>query len=65
MTAPGDDAWADPGLEIDVELTGHSHVDLVLDRLSGIDDQPLTAHAEVFDSVHQRLRGILTEPGDR
>ena len=62
MATPDDGVWQDAGLEIDVERTGHSHVDLVLDRLSGLGDRSLTEHGEVFDDVHQRLRGILSDP---
>ncbi len=50
--------------EVDFEQSGHAHVDAALDRLLELPGQPLSDHAEVYDDIHQRLRGILADqPG--
>jgi hypothetical protein len=61
MAAPGGDARQE--FEVGVEPSGHAQVDTILDRLSDLADLPLSGHAEIYDDVHQRLRGVLAEPG--
>jgi hypothetical protein len=47
--------------EVDFEQSGHLQVDAALDRLTELPGLPLSGHAEVYDDIHQRLRGILAE----
>ena len=51
--------------EVDVEFSGHPQVDAALERLAELPDRPLADHAEVYDDVHERLRGILSEPSEQ
>lgn len=68
MAGPDEDTRQDHGtaadapFEVDITPTGHAQVDGVLDRLAELADRPLAAHGDVYDDVHQRLRGILAEP---
>jgi hypothetical protein len=43
-----------------VAETGHPGVDAALARLDELDGVPTEAHAQVFEDVHQRLRGTLS-----
>jgi hypothetical protein len=45
------------------EPTGHRAVDDALDRLRELVDRPISAHADLYDAVHQRLQGVLAELG--
>lgn len=47
--------------QVDFEQSGHDQVDAALDRLLELPGLPLAGHAEVYDDVHQRLRGVLAE----
>jgi len=54
--------------EVDVELqlavwepTGEPRVDAALDLLGQLDPDDVHGHAEVFDRVHQELRGTLSD----
>lgn len=43
------------------EPTGEPKVDAALDLLTSLDPDDIHSHAEVFDQVHQQLRGALTD----
>ena len=43
------------------EPTGQPQVDAALDLIAGLDADDLSAHAAVFDDVHQRLRQVLAD----
>jgi hypothetical protein len=45
------------------EPTGHPEVDAALDRLRELTERPVSAHAELYDDIHQRLQGVLAELG--
>ena len=47
--------------QVDFEQSGHPRVDQVLDRLTRLPDTPLPIHADVYDTIHTDLRGILAE----
>ena len=54
--------------EVDAELqlavwepTGEPRVDAALDLLGQLDPDNVHGHAEVFDRVHQELRGTLSD----
>jgi len=71
VTEVGPDETADvasgtSGEEIGaVESTGHPVVDEVLASLEGLDHRPVDEHVPVFEAAHDRLRGVLSEGGDR
>lgn len=46
---------------VDFEQSGHDGVDAALDRLLELPGRELSGHAEVYDDIHQRLRGVLAE----
>ena len=46
---------------VDFEQAGHDEVDAALDRLLELPGRELSGHAEVYDDIHQRLRGVLAE----
>ena len=46
---------------MDFEQAGHDEVDAALDRLLELPGRELAGHAEVYDDIHQRLRGVLAE----
>lgn len=39
--------------------TGDARVDEVLVSLEGLDDRPVSEHAEVFEQAHEQLRSAL------
>jgi hypothetical protein len=41
------------------ERTGNPQVDEVLESLAGLDERPVSEHAEVFEKAHERLRAAL------
>ncbi len=43
------------------EPTGEARVDSALDLLAGLDPDDVGQHAQVFDEIHQQLRGTLTD----
>lgn len=43
------------------EPTGVARVDEALDELTRLDPDDVHHHAEVFDTIHQRLRGTLSD----
>lgn len=47
----------------DVTSTGHERVDAILERLHGLDDQPVEQHAAVYHEVHDELRTYLEQAG--
>jgi hypothetical protein len=46
-----------------VELTGHARIDDALERLDALDEQEITTHPEVFDTIHRVLRESLASAG--
>jgi hypothetical protein len=44
--------------------TGDADVDAALDRLDGLDSQPVDEHAAVYDDVHRRLGAVLDGSAD-
>lgn len=45
--------------------TGDSRVDQAIEGLSSLGDLPLEEHPQVLEAVHDRLREILGELGER
>lgn len=45
--------------------TGDSRVDRAIEGLSALGDLPLEEHPQVLETVHDRLREILGELGER
>lgn len=43
------------------EPTGEPRVDSALDLLGGLDPDDVGQHAQVFNEIHQQLRGTLTD----
>lgn len=43
------------------EPTGEPRVDAALDLLGGLDPDDVGQHAQVFDDIHQQLRGTLAD----
>jgi hypothetical protein len=43
--------------------TGHPLVDEVVASLDRLCELPVTDHVAIFESAHDRLRGILADPG--
>lgn len=43
------------------EPTGVARVDEALDELTRLDPDDVHHHAEVYDTIHQRLRGTLSD----
>ena len=43
--------------------TGHPEVDSVLASLDRLDDLSVAEHVTVFESAHERLRGVLADAG--
>lgn len=43
------------------EPTGVARVDAALDELTRLDPDDVHHHAEVYDAIHQRLRGTLSD----
>ncbi|MBK9741148.1 MAG: hypothetical protein IPO93_17040 [Actinobacteria bacterium] len=43
------------------EATGEPRVDEALDLLGRLDPERVDEHAEVFDTIHQRLRATLSD----
>ena len=39
--------------------TGDTRVDAVLASLDGLDDRPVSEHADVFEQAHEQLRAAL------
>ena len=45
--------------------TGIASVDAVLDLVAGLEERPLSEHADVYEEAHSRLRRALDdEPGE-
>ena len=43
--------------------TGHPRIDDALERLEGLDELDISAHPEVFDTIHGVLRESLANAG--
>ncbi|UYM05198.1 hypothetical protein [Solicola gregarius] len=43
--------------------TGHARVDAAMERLRGLENEPVGSHAGIYESVHDELRDSLTEAG--
>lgn len=56
-TANDDEAAAD---DVTGVGTGDPRVDSALESLEGLADIPVERHAEVYDSIHARLREVLS-----
>jgi hypothetical protein len=76
LTSEHDEREVDRALEEDVllleevvdalvlpvwEPTGEPRVDEALDELTRLDPDDVHQHADVFDGIHQRLRGTLSD----
>jgi hypothetical protein len=48
-----------------VQGTGDSRVDQAIEELSALGELPLEEHPAVLEAVHDRLREILGELGER
>lgn len=69
--AEGDDSDLEDVLVLEVvddalvlpvwEPTGVARVDEALDELTRLDPDDVHHHAEVYDTIHQRLRGTLSD----
>jgi hypothetical protein len=66
----GESSPASPASPLDVTgesatwsapITGHPRVDAATVSLDQLDDLPTAAHADVFDEVHRRLQGALSD----
>lgn len=49
----------------EVQGTGDSDVDAVLDSLRGLDDLPVATHVTLFEQAHESLRLRLAGAGNR
>ncbi len=54
-----------PSLDTVAEPTGNAGVDAAVADVLAVTDRPVGEHVAVFELAHERLRAVLTSPGDR